>query len=182
MRQEEKFAISTTMLLLGFAYSVSGYTAVSLFCAVIALLISVASHSVSSIRNASWRIVSVSALSFVLLMPVREDRAMPALPFLVLMNCICAGIWSNSSVKATCRVSRFLKAGYGCSLLAVLALPSSILPFPIHRVTDSVICWMILLTLLYGPVILLTMPVVKRMNLPLVIRHGTGRRTRRDFS
>ncbi len=123
MTQKEKFMISEGLLLLAYAYAVSGYHTASAGFGVLALMSAVLFHSVGSLKGGMILIPVLSLAQIGLIRFLNLDAALPTLGFLSFCNTAYAWLWMKSSYKAVDDVIRMITGIYLMILVFLLVIP-----------------------------------------------------------
>ncbi|MBQ1468765.1 MAG: hypothetical protein IIZ27_09845 [Solobacterium sp.] len=127
MTQQNKFILTTTLIMLGYAYAFSMYTTPAVVLGISAGFLSVQAHSLRCLKNRLFCIFLDSIVISLLCHRLSLSECLPVLPFLGLANVLCAEMFYFSSFKVLDKIVMTLGMIMTGFLAAALILPENVM-------------------------------------------------------
>ncbi|MCH4223270.1 MAG: hypothetical protein LKF79_08965 [Solobacterium sp.] len=153
MTQKEKFYLSIGILLLAYAYAVTGYEMPSLCFGILAAVLSVSIHSLRRLKDHMMTITVSCMIQAIVIRVTGMDHLIPVLPALSLCNAVFSSCSLDSSRKTVLPAMRILGKVMIGFMTAALILPENWLLFltpayPSSRMMECLLVLVIFLPIL----------------------------------
>ena len=137
MNQKEKILLNETIVVLAFAYSLSGYHLASMGFGFIAILLAISFHSWRYLQKFYMRILYLTLIQLVIIYVLHLHQSLPTLPFLILVNAVCSFLAMDCTEEVIDAVMKIMLPIMLTFVILTMIIPPSILTFFLSGATNG---------------------------------------------
>ncbi len=182
IRQKHRFQFSISLLLLAYAYLVTGYPSAAIFFGTASFLTAVLWHSAGTLKRNLRRVLISVLIQIVLIRWYGLEQFFPEILILACLNAGISVLWLTSSRKAIQETMQVLACSCASLLVLEMALPEAVTSCFGGLSSCSVQTGCLLILLIFGPILMpyglkqAAIFFLKRKNRSLIINqiHSRG--------